>query len=76
MDKKRVVILGGSFAGLNAAKQLTSHRLDVTVVDPSSHFTWTPNIHEMLSGINAGTTCSSLANICSMAWATALFRPG
>ena len=51
MDKKRVVILGGSFAGLNAAKQLTSHRLDVTVVDPSSHFTWTPNIHEMLSGI-------------------------
>ncbi len=52
--KTRVVIVGGGFAGLNAAQQLKSSRYDVTVVDPSPHIEWLPNIHEIISGIKKG----------------------
>jgi NADH dehydrogenase FAD-containing subunit len=47
---QRILIIGGNFAGLTAAKTLgTNHR--VTVVDPGSDFEWLPNIHELLSGM-------------------------
>lgn len=55
MSKKpRVVIVGGGFAGLNAAQQLKSSRYDVTVIDPSPHIEWLPNIHEIISGAKKG----------------------
>lgn len=55
MSKKpRVVIVGGGFAGLNAAQQLKASRYDVTVVDPSPHIEWQPNIHEIISGAKKG----------------------
>jgi len=48
--RSRVVIIGGNFAGLVAASRLScSH--DVTVIDPRADFEWTPNIHEILSGV-------------------------
>ena len=53
-QKPRVVIVGGGFAGLNAAQQLKSSRYDVTVVDPSPHIEWLPNIHEIISGVKKG----------------------
>ena len=46
----RVVIIGGNFAGLVAASRLSCDH-DVTVVDPRADFEWTPNIHELLSGV-------------------------
>ena len=46
----RVVIIGGNFAGLVAASRLSCDH-DVTVVDPRADFEWTPNIHEILSGV-------------------------
>jgi NADH dehydrogenase len=46
----KVVIVGANFAGLTAAIQLP-RTWDVTVVDPSPHFEWTPGIHEILSGV-------------------------
>lgn len=52
--KSRIVIVGGGFAGLGAAQQLKSTRHDVTVIDPSSHVEWLPNIHEVLSGAKKG----------------------
>lgn len=52
--KPKVVIVGGGFAGLNAAQQLKSSRYEVTVIDPSPHIEWLPNIHEIISGVKKG----------------------
>jgi NADH dehydrogenase FAD-containing subunit len=49
-QRQRVVIVGANFAGLTAAIKL-SRRHDVTVIDPSQHFEWVPNIHEILSSV-------------------------
>ncbi len=49
-SKPRVVIIGGNFAGLVAASRLSCDH-DVTVVDGRADFEWTPNIHELLSGV-------------------------
>jgi NADH dehydrogenase FAD-containing subunit len=48
--RSRVVIVGGNFAGLVAASRLSAEQ-DVTVVDARADFEWTPNIHELLSGV-------------------------
>lgn len=48
--RSRIVIIGGNFAGLVAASRLSSDH-DVTVVDARGDFEWTPNIHELISGV-------------------------
>lgn len=48
--RKRIAIIGGNFAGLTAAIKL-SRRHAVTVIDPTRHFEWLPNIHEILSSV-------------------------
>ena len=50
LSRSRVVIVGGNFAGLVAASRLSCD-YDVTVVDARADFEWTPNIHEILSGV-------------------------
>jgi NADH dehydrogenase FAD-containing subunit len=50
-EKKRVVILGGGFAGLSAALKFRSDRYKVTLIDRSGYFEFLPNIHELLSGV-------------------------
>ena len=49
-SRARIVIIGGNFAGLVAASRLSCDH-DVTVVDARPDFEWTPNIHEILSGV-------------------------
>lgn len=49
-SRPRIVIVGGNFAGLTAARQL-DRRHAVTVIDRSPSFEWLPNIHELLSGV-------------------------
>ena len=49
-SSSRVVIIGGNFAGLVAASRL-SREHEVTVIDARAEFEWTPNIHEILSGV-------------------------
>ena len=49
--RKRVVILGGGFAGLAAALELGPDRHQVTLIDRSRWFEFLPNIHELLSGV-------------------------
>jgi NADH dehydrogenase len=53
--RARIVIIGGNFAGLVAASRLSTD-YDVTVVDGRADFEWTPNIHEMLSGVKNRTS--------------------
>jgi len=50
--RQHIAIIGGNFAGLTAAIKLSPRHV-VTVVDPSRHFEWTPNIHEILSSVKA-----------------------
>ncbi|MDJ0850641.1 MAG: FAD-dependent oxidoreductase [Myxococcota bacterium] len=50
-ERKRVVILGGGFAGLAAALELSSDRHDVTLIDRRAAFEFLPNIHELLSRV-------------------------
>lgn len=52
-QRKRIVIVGANFAGLAAATKLSTDYA-VTVVDPTRHFEWIPNIHELVSGVKAG----------------------
>ena len=49
-SRSRIVIIGGNFAGLVAASRLSRDH-EVIVVDARTDFEWTPNIHEMLSGV-------------------------
>ncbi len=53
-SKQKIVIVGGGFAGLNAAQQLKSSKFDVTLIDPSPYIEWLPNIHEIISGAKKG----------------------
>ncbi len=53
-SRPRVCILGGGFAGLNAAQQLKATHYDVTVVDPQAFLEWLPNVHEIISGVKTG----------------------
>ncbi|MDZ7589646.1 MAG: FAD-dependent oxidoreductase [Rubrivivax sp.] len=48
--RHHIAVIGGNFAGLTAAIKL-SKRHAVTVIDPSAHFEWMPNIHEILSSV-------------------------
>lgn len=48
--RQHIAIIGGNFAGLTAAIKL-SRQHAVTVIDPSPHFEWMPNIHEILSSV-------------------------
>ncbi len=50
VNRKKVIVIGANFAGLTAAIELPK-KFDVTVIDPSPHFEWTPAIHEILSGV-------------------------
>lgn len=47
--RTRILIVGGNFAGLAAAKALPPDYAQVTVIDPSPYMEWLPNIHELLS---------------------------
>ena len=50
-SRPNVLILGGGFAGISCAGQLSDHSFDVCLVDQKPHFEFLPNIHEILSGV-------------------------
>lgn len=52
-ERPRVLILGGGFAGLAAASELSADRFAVTLVDRRRWFEFLPNIHELLSGVKS-----------------------
>lgn len=48
-SRSQVLIIGGNFAGLSAARALSPRHFDVTVIDPNPDFEWLPHIHELIS---------------------------
>ncbi|MFF1778523.1 FAD-dependent oxidoreductase [Streptomyces virginiae] len=48
---RRVVILGGGFAGLFAVRALRSAPVAVTLVDPCAHHLFQPLLYQCASGI-------------------------
>ena len=51
-EKTQIVIIGANFGGLTAALRLPDD-FDVVVIDPSPHFEFLPNIHELISGVKS-----------------------
>ncbi|MFL5582169.1 MAG: NAD(P)/FAD-dependent oxidoreductase, partial [Gemmatimonadaceae bacterium] len=47
----RVVILGGGFGGLNAARALGGAPVEVTVIDRTNHHLFQPLLYQMSTGI-------------------------
>lgn len=47
MPRKRVIIVGGGFAGIEAAKALRHAPADVTLVDRSNHFVFQPLLYQV-----------------------------
>ena len=47
MEKKKVVIVGGGFGGITAAKQLRKYNLDITIVDKTNHHLFQPLLYQV-----------------------------
>jgi len=47
MNKKKVVIIGGGFGGITAAKQLKKYNLDITIIDKTNHHLFQPLLYQV-----------------------------
>lgn len=47
--KKKVVIIGAGFAGINAAKKMKDAQVDITVVDRTNHHLFQPLLYQVAS---------------------------
>lgn len=48
-EKKKVIIIGGGFAGLNAAKSLKSANIDLLLIDRTNHHLFQPLLYQVAS---------------------------
>ncbi len=61
---KRVVILGGGFAGLNAAKDLRRARVAVTLVDRHNHHLFQPMLYQVATAaLSPGDIASPIRSV-------------
>ncbi|WP_214364449.1 NAD(P)/FAD-dependent oxidoreductase [Pseudonocardia sp. H11422] len=58
-DRRRVVIVGGGFAGLYAARALRYSPVDVTLVDRAAHHLFQPLLYQCATGILSGGQISA-----------------
>jgi NADH dehydrogenase len=62
--RPRVLIIGGGFAGTNAAKALAKLPVDVTLIDRSNHFTFQPLLYQVgLAVLSPGDIASPIRSI-------------
>ena len=47
LKRPRVVIIGGGFGGISAARKLGHDNLDLTVIDRTNHFTFQPLLYQV-----------------------------
>lgn len=58
MEKKKIVVLGGGFAGLNVIKHLDHKKFDVTLIDKHNYHTFPPLFYQLAS---SGLDSSSIS---------------
>ena len=56
--RPRIVILGGGFGGIYAARQLAKADADITVVDRTNHFVFQPLLYQVATALLAPTDIS------------------
>src|SRR5690625_2266058 len=62
--RPKVVIVGGGFGGLYAAKGLSNQRVDVTLIDRKNHHTFQPLLYQVaLAVLSPGEISNSLRQI-------------
>jgi len=62
----KVVIIGGGFGGLRAAQALTSHSVDVTLIDRRNHHLFQPLLYQVATGsLSPGEIASPLRSVLS-----------
>jgi NADH dehydrogenase len=59
VGRRKVVIVGGGFGGLTAARELKSADVDVTLVDPRSHHLFQPLLYQLACGGLSTGECAS-----------------
>jgi NADH dehydrogenase len=63
-SRKKVVIVGGGFGGLTAAKALASNEVDVTLIDSTNHHLFQPLLYQVATAaLSAGDIASPLRTI-------------
>ena len=60
----KVVIVGGGFGGLSAAKALTSNEVDVTLIDSTNHHLFQPLLYQVATAALSSGELRLLANNC------------
>ena len=50
-SRPRIVIIGGGFGGLQAAKQLGNRRVEVTLIDRKNHHTFQPLLYQVATAV-------------------------
>jgi NADH dehydrogenase len=59
-----VVIIGGGFAGVYAAKHLLKKKVDVTLISKTNYFLFTPLLHEVAVGsVNRHDVCTPIRDV-------------
>lgn len=60
-SRKRIVIVGGGFAGFNFLKHIDKKRYDVTIVDKNNYHSFPPLFYQVVSsGLEPGSICFPL----------------
>jgi NADH:quinone reductase (non-electrogenic) len=63
-DRRRVVIIGGGFGGVEAARKLKQADVDVTLVDRQNHLLFQPLIYQVAAGaLSSGEVAAPLRQL-------------
>lgn len=63
-EEPKVVIVGGGFAGLNAARRLAHYPVAVTLVDKKNHHTFQPLLYQVATaGLSPGDIASPIRRV-------------